>query len=67
MTWIFEKFNYEIPYPVLEASSPGRFVLGGELPGRPPFRLEVTITRDGGETVVRLCNSGFRDGAEWED
>ena len=67
MTWIFEKFNYEIPYPVLEATSPERFVLGGELPGRPPFRLEITITRDGGETVVRLFNSGFRDGAEWED
>ena len=67
MTWIFEKFNYEIPYPVLEAASPERFVLGGELPGRPPFRLEVTIRRDGGETVVRLFNSGFRDGAEWDD
>ena len=67
MTWVFEKFNYEIPYPVLEAASPKRFVLGGELPGRPPFRLEVTISRDGGETVVRLFNSGFRDGAEWDD
>ena len=67
MTWIFEKFNYEIPYPVWEASSPDRFVLGGELPGHPPFRLEVTIAREGGETVVRLFNSGFRDGAEWED
>ena len=67
MTWVFEKFNYEIPYPVLEAESPNRFVLGGELPGRPPFRLEVTIHHDGGETVVRLFNSGFRDGAEWDD
>jgi uncharacterized protein YndB with AHSA1/START domain len=67
MTWVFEQFGYEIPYPVLEATAPERLVFGGEIPGYPPFRLEVTIAREGGETVVRLFNSGFRDGAQWDD
>ena len=67
MTWVFEQFKYEIPYPVLEASPPERLVFGGEIPGYPPFRLEITIRREGGETVVQLFNSGFRDGAQWDD
>jgi uncharacterized protein YndB with AHSA1/START domain len=67
MTWVFEQFGYEIPYPVLEATAPERLVFGGEIPGYPPFRLEITIAREGGETVVRLFNSGFRDGAAWDD
>jgi hypothetical protein len=29
--------------------------------------LEVTIAKEGGETVVRLVNSGFREGAEWDE
>jgi uncharacterized protein YndB with AHSA1/START domain len=41
--------------------------LGGELPGRPPFLLEVSIERRGGETVLRLVNSGFLDGGKWDE
>ena len=67
MTWVFEKFGYEIPYPVLEVTPPEKFVLGGETPGGPTFRLEITIAREHGETVVRLFNSGFRDGAQWDE
>jgi uncharacterized protein YndB with AHSA1/START domain len=67
MTWVFEKFGYEIPYPVLEVVPPEKFVLGGQIPGGPTFRLEITIAREGGETVVRLFNSGFRDGAQWDE
>ena len=67
MTWVFEKFGYEIPYPVLEVSPPNKFVLGGQIPGGPTFRLEITISREGGETVVNLFNSGFRDGAQWDE
>ena len=67
MTWVFEKFGYEIPYPVLEVTPPEKFVLGGQIPGGPTFRLEITIAREGGETVVRLFNSGFRDGAQWDE
>ena len=67
MTWVFEKFGYEIPYPVLEVSPPEKLVLGGDVPGGPSFRLEITIAREGGQTVVRLFNSGFRDGAQWDE
>jgi uncharacterized protein YndB with AHSA1/START domain len=67
MTWVFEKFGYEIPYPVLEVKPPEKLVLGGELPDGRSFRLEITITRAGGETVVRLFNSGFRDGSQWDE
>jgi uncharacterized protein YndB with AHSA1/START domain len=67
MTWVFEQFKLEIPYPVIEAKPPERLVFGGEIPGFPPFRLEITIRRDQGDTVVRLFNSGFREGAQWDD
>jgi uncharacterized protein YndB with AHSA1/START domain len=66
-TWVFEKFGYEIPYEVVASEPNRRFALGGEVPGRGPFLLEVTIERDGGETVVTLVNSGFLDGGEWDE
>jgi uncharacterized protein YndB with AHSA1/START domain len=67
MYWIFEKFGYEIPYEVVDAVPGKLFSLGGELPGRPPFLLEIVIERKGGETVMRLVNSGFLDGGKWEE
>ncbi len=68
MYWIFEKFGYEIPYEVVDAVPGKLLVLGGELPGRPPFLLEITVERHGGETVLRLVNSGFLDGAaKWDE
>jgi uncharacterized protein YndB with AHSA1/START domain len=67
MYWIFEKFGYEIPYEVVDAVPGKLLALGGELPGRPPFLLEVVIERQGGETVLRLVNSGFLDGGKWDE
>ncbi len=66
-TWVFEKFGYEIPYEVVAAEPGRRFALGGEAPRSGPFLLEVSIAREGGETVVTLVNSGFLDGAEWDE
>jgi uncharacterized protein YndB with AHSA1/START domain len=66
-TWVFEKFGYEIPYEVVAAEPGRRFALGGEAPGSGPFLLEISITREGGETRVTLVNSGFLDGAEWDE
>ncbi len=66
-TWIFEKFGYEIPYEVVVAEPGRRFALGGEAPKSGPFLLEVTIAREGGETVVTLVNSGFLDGSQWDE
>jgi uncharacterized protein YndB with AHSA1/START domain len=66
LVWAFKGFG-EVPYPVAVAAPPGRLVLAGEIPGRGPFALEILIQRSGGSTTVRLVNSGFRDGAEFEE
>ncbi len=67
MYWIFEKFGYEIPYEVVDAVPGKLLALGGELPGRPPFLLEVVIERQGSATVMRLVNSGFMEGGKWDE
>ena len=67
VTWIFDEFGYRLPYQVLESVPGERLVFGGQIPGRPPFLLEVSITRDRGETVVRLTNSGFLEGGSFDE
>jgi len=68
LTWIFDKFNHRIPYQVVAAEPGKRFAVGcAPPPGRPAGLLEVTIERQGGATIVRLVNSGFLDGAEWDE
>jgi uncharacterized protein YndB with AHSA1/START domain len=66
VVWVFRGFG-EVPYPVAVAEPPARLVLAGEIPGRGPFALEILIRQAGGSTVVRLVNSGFLDGTEWEE
>jgi uncharacterized protein YndB with AHSA1/START domain len=66
LVWTFRGFG-EMSYPVLVADPPGRLVLAGEIPGRGPFALEILIRQSAGVTVVRLVNSGFLDGAEWDE
>jgi uncharacterized protein YndB with AHSA1/START domain len=68
ITWIFDKFNYRIPYEVLIAQPAEKFAIRwNPPPGMSAGILEVTISKEGGETVIRLVNSGFREGAEWND
>ncbi len=68
ITWIFDKFNYRIPYEVLIAQPAEKFAIRwNPAPGMNAGILEVTISKEGGETVIRLVNSGFREGAEWND
>jgi uncharacterized protein YndB with AHSA1/START domain len=68
ITWIFDKFHYQIPYQVLQAEPGKRFAIRwNPPPGMNAGILEVTIAKEAGETVVRLVNSGFREGAEWND
>jgi uncharacterized protein YndB with AHSA1/START domain len=68
ITWIFEKFNYRIPYEVLIAQPAEKFAIQwNPPPGMNAGVLEVTISKEGGETVIRLVNSGFREGAEWNE
>jgi uncharacterized protein YndB with AHSA1/START domain len=68
ITWVFEAFNYKIPYEVLRAEPGKKFAIRwNPPPGMSAGILEVIITKEGGETLVRLVNSGFREGAEWND
>ena len=68
MTWIFEKFGYRFTYEVLEARPEERLVLTVTPPGRSlPWLLEIDIEQAGGRTVLKLVQSGFGEGAEWED
>jgi uncharacterized protein YndB with AHSA1/START domain len=66
LVWVFRGFG-EMPYPVAVAEPPGRLVLAGEIPGRGPFALEILIEQAGGITTVRLVNSGFHEGADFEE
>lgn len=69
MTWFFDSFGIVIPYQVLDAVPGSAFALKWEPPPGQGYSgiLDVRIAREGGETVVRLVNSGFREGAEWDE
>jgi uncharacterized protein YndB with AHSA1/START domain len=67
MTWIFRDFNLRLPVPIIDAKPNAEFVTGGEIPGRLPALMEVFIEQDGGTTKLRLVNSGFAEGAQWEE
>jgi uncharacterized protein YndB with AHSA1/START domain len=70
ITWIFETFNYRIPYEVLVAQRPERLAVRWNPPPGTNLNagiLEVNIAREGGETVVRLVQSGFGEGAQWDE
>ncbi|MEM7164837.1 MAG: SRPBCC domain-containing protein [Planctomycetota bacterium] len=65
--WSFDMVPHPIPYQVVEAELDKRFVLALQLPDRPRGVLEIDIESRGGKTVIRLVNSGFQDGAEWDN
>lgn len=67
VTWVFEQFDYRLPVEVYEAVPGERLAFGGEAPGRPTALQEVTVRREGGSTVLRLVNSGFLEGDDWDE
>lgn len=70
MTWIFDAFNYRLPVPIVEAEPDRSFVTGsGDAPGPHglPYLMEITIAQAGGETTMRLVNSGFSPDAQFDD
>jgi uncharacterized protein YndB with AHSA1/START domain len=67
MTWVFDAFKLRLPVPIVEASPPNRLVMAGDRPAGLPFLQEVIIERDGGETLLRIVNSGFSDASEADD
>jgi uncharacterized protein YndB with AHSA1/START domain len=66
--WFFDTFGYQMDIPVVE-SEPGKtFVTAGDDgPDGLPYLMEITITKDGGETVMNLVNSGFADDPKKDD
>ncbi len=67
ITHVFEAFGMELPFAVVEAIPGESIVFDGVGPGGRPFRQEVRIRRDGGETVLQLTHSGFDADADWGD
>ena len=67
MTYVFSKFGIEMVHQVVEVVPGERLVLDGKNPAGLPFRQEIAIRREGGETVLELVHSGFDDGADWGD
>jgi uncharacterized protein YndB with AHSA1/START domain len=65
MKWFFDTFNYALDVPIVEAE-PGRTFVTGGGPGPDglPYLMEITIEKDGDETVVNLVNSGFSEKPE---
>ena len=64
MTWFFDTFGYKLDVPIVEAAPGKTFVTGsGDQPGPDgiPYLMEITISHDGGETVINLVNSGFSE------
>lgn len=62
-TWIWKAFGAEVPNEVVLAEPGERLALSSPSPGGgPPTLLEVTVGRDGAQTVVRVVNSGFPEG-----
>jgi uncharacterized protein YndB with AHSA1/START domain len=60
--WFFDTFGYVMDIPIVE-SEPGKtFVTAGnDGPDGMPYLMEITISKDGGDTVMHLVNSGFSE------
>ncbi|MFM8532397.1 MAG: SRPBCC domain-containing protein [Acidimicrobiia bacterium] len=60
--WFFDTFGYVMDVPVTESEPGQTFVTaGGDGPDGMPYLMEITISKDGGETVMHLVNSGFSE------
>jgi len=66
--WFFDDFNFSMSYHVLRSERGKSYVIrwADAPPGREPGLFEVTLAHAGGETTLRLLESGFREGAEWD-
>ena len=70
MKWFFDTFGYSLDVPIVEAKPGSTFVSGsGDQPGPDgiPYLMEITITKDGGDTVMSLVNSGFSEDPKKDD
>jgi len=65
LSW--DKFNFTVPYKVEEAEPGKLLTLSAPTPHGRLGISELVFEQDGEETIVRMVNAGFKDGAEWED
>jgi uncharacterized protein YndB with AHSA1/START domain len=66
VTWHWDDPSPGMSQRVLVAEPPHRLVTEMELPHGVSY-LEVTIEQEGGHTVLRLVQSGFGEGPDWDD
>jgi uncharacterized protein YndB with AHSA1/START domain len=66
VTWLWDDGGPGMAHRVLVAEPPRRFVTEMELP-QGPSRLEVTIEPEEDGSLVRLVQSGFGEGPEWDE
>lgn len=64
VTWAWDRFGLEIEQEVLVADPPRRLLLRARDPDRGTSVLEVVLEGDGGQTVVRVVQSGFGGGPD---
>lgn len=65
--WSFDGFPMKLPYEILVAEPGRRLVLRCEVPEKGVGIVEVTLRSEGGKTHLRFVNSGFGEGAEWDE
>lgn len=59
VVWAWERFGLEVEHEVVHAERPTRMVLRAAAPDAAGSVLEVTFREAGGDTVVRIVQSGF--------
>lgn len=64
--WYWDESDPGMTHRVVVAEPPHRLVTRMELPQGVSY-LEVTIEQEGGHSVLRLVQSGFGEGPEWDD
>lgn len=67
VTWAWDRFGVELEQEVVVADEPRRLVLRARGRSGVPQIQEITLERDGVETVVRVVQSGFGEGPEADD
>lgn len=66
VTWRWDDAGPGMSQRILVADPPHRLVTAMDLPQGVSY-LEVTIEQDEGHSVLRLVQSGFGEGADWDD
>ena len=68
ITWVFEAMGMQLPLEVYEAIHGQRLAFGCDMPPRPKALQIVEVeAADDSSCRLRLENSGFQDGPEWDD